>query len=124
MNYIIDVTWQCDCTGGSDVPFVSDIGIVSSLDPVAIDQASVDLIHSSMMNPRSILGEIKTLSKSVSSNWFSYIPRFDPETHDLDLNQNGLESEHWKLQLEAAENIGLGSRNYELKEVVISTKNQ
>ncbi|MFX0011761.1 MAG: DUF362 domain-containing protein [Candidatus Hermodarchaeota archaeon] len=124
LNYIIDVTWQCDCTGGSDIPFVSDIGILSSLDPVAIDQASVDLIHSSLMNPRSILGEIKSLSKSDSSKWFSYIPRFDPETHELDLNQNGIESEHWKLQLEAAENIGLGSRNYELQEVVISSKNQ
>jgi uncharacterized Fe-S center protein len=122
LNYVIDVTWQCDCTGGSDVPFVSDIGILSSLNPVALDQASVDLVHLSIMNPQSILGEIKSLSKSSTNDWFSYTPRFDPETHQLDLNLNGKESKHWQLQLEAAENIGLGSRDYELKKVTIETK--
>ena len=29
INYVIDVTWQCDCTGGYDVIIVSDIGILS-----------------------------------------------------------------------------------------------
>jgi uncharacterized Fe-S center protein len=124
LNYVIDVTWQCDCTGGSDIPFVSDIGILSSIDPVAVDQASVDLVHMSLMNPQSILGEINGLSKNQKNDWFSYTPRFDPETHQLDLNMNGKESKHWQLQLEAAENIGLGSRNYELKEVIINNKNK
>jgi len=119
INYIIDVTWQCDCTGGSDVPFVSDIGIVSSLDPVALDQASVDLVHKSLMNRDSILGTIETLDKETQNEWLSYVPRFDPETHEIDLNPSGVISRHWELQLTAAEDIGLGTRDYNLKEIII-----
>jgi uncharacterized Fe-S center protein len=122
INYVIDVTWQCDCTGGSDIPFVSDIGVLSSLDPVAIDQVAIDLIHSSLMNPHSILGDIKNISKDNTHEWFSYVPRFDPETHQLDLNLNGKESKHWELQLKAAEDIGLGSKDYNLVEVKVESK--
>ena len=122
LNYVIDVTWQCDCTGGSDVPFVSDIGILSSLDPVAVDQSAVDLIHLSLMNPHSILSNIKNISKEKPNDWFSYTPRFDPISHELDLNPNGKESKHWEMQLKAAEDIGLGSRDYHLIEVKVESK--
>lgn len=117
LNYVIDVTWQCDCTGGSDIPFVSDIGILSSLDPVAVDQSAVDLIHLSKMNPHSILGNVGNISKEKSLDWFSYIPRFDPETGKMDLNPDGKESRHWEIQLKVAEELGLGSRDYKLIEV-------
>ena len=122
LNYVIDVTWQCDCTGGSDVPFVSDIGILSSLDPVAVDQSAVDLIHLSLMNPHSILSNIGNISKEKPNDWFSYTPRFDPISHELDLNPNGKESKHWEMQLKAAEDIGLGSRDYNLIEVKVESK--
>lgn len=122
LNYVIDVTWQCDCTGGSDVPIVSDIGILSSLDPVAVDQSAVDLVHLSLMNPCSILGNIGNISKELPNDWFSYTPRFDPKTNKLDLNPNGEESKHWDIQLKTAEDIGLGSRDYNLIEVNIEPK--
>jgi len=117
LNYVIDVTWQCDCTGGSDIPFVSDIGILSSLDPVAVDQSAVDLIHLSKMNPHSILGNIGNISKEKSHDWFSYIPRFDSETGKMDLNPDGKKSRHWEIQLNVAEELGLGTRDYKLIEV-------
>jgi len=117
LNYVIDVTWQCDCTGGSDIPFVSDIGILSSLDPVAVDQSAVDLIHLSKMNPHSILGNIGNISKEKSHDWFSYIPRFDSKTGNLDLNPDGKKSRHWEIQLNVAEELGLGTRDYKLIEV-------
>ncbi|MBD3213495.1 MAG: DUF362 domain-containing protein [Candidatus Lokiarchaeota archaeon] len=112
INYAIDITWQCDCSGSSDVPFVSDIGILSSKDPVALDQACVDLTHASYMNQNSILGEIKSLKSSEKGTWFSYIPRY--EENELFLNKEGISSDHWKIQLDAAERIGLGTRDYEL----------
>ena len=40
----------------------------------------------------------------------------------MDLNTNGKESKHWEIQLKAAEDIGLGSRDYNLNEVNIETK--
>jgi hypothetical protein len=112
INYAIDITWQCDCSGSSDVPFVSDIGILSSKDPVALDQACVDLTHKSYMNQNSILGEINSLNSSEKYTWFSYIPRYEGD--ELLLNKEGILSDHWKIQLEAAEKIGLGMREYKL----------
>ncbi|MHA1283218.1 MAG: DUF362 domain-containing protein [Promethearchaeota archaeon] len=124
INFVLDVTYQCDCSGGSDVPFIHDIGILSSRDPVALDQASVDLVHHAAMNPYSALGDIERLRAEMSSGkeWFSYIPRFDPETKKYDYNLEGKESKHWSLQLEVAEKLGLGTRDYNLIEVKIEKK--
>jgi uncharacterized Fe-S center protein len=40
----------------------------------------------------------------------------------MDLNPNGIESKHWEIQLKAGEDIGLGSRDYNLVEVNIESK--
>ncbi|NIQ95436.1 MAG: DUF362 domain-containing protein, partial [Desulfuromonadales bacterium] len=45
VNFITQVTPSCDCFGHSDAPIVPDIGIVASTDPVAVDQACVDLVN-------------------------------------------------------------------------------
>jgi hypothetical protein len=45
INFIIDVSPNCDCYAHNDPPIVPDIGILASTDPVAIDQASVDLVN-------------------------------------------------------------------------------
>jgi len=45
MNFLLNITPDCDCVSFSDSPIVPDIGILASLDPVAIDQASLDLIN-------------------------------------------------------------------------------
>ncbi len=119
INYAIDITWQCDCTGGSDTPFIPDIGILSSNDPVALDQACIDLSHLSYMNPYSVLGDIQTLSLDKKADWFSFTPRFNPQTGEYDLNQEGKIFKNWEFQLNAAEEIGLGSRDYTLTEVNI-----
>lgn len=44
-NYLIRISPQCDCYGFNDAPIIQDIGILASFDPVAIDQASVDLVN-------------------------------------------------------------------------------
>lgn len=36
---------DCDCDGNPAAPDMHDIGILASLDPVALDQACVDLVH-------------------------------------------------------------------------------
>jgi uncharacterized Fe-S center protein len=118
INYAIDITWQCDC-GSSDVPFVPDIGVLSSSDPVALDQACVDLVHQSYINPQGILSQLKNVSLAENQEWFSYIPRFNSENGELDLNLDGKISKHWEIQLKAAEEIGLGTRNYNLIEVQV-----
>jgi len=45
-NFLMSITEDCDCFGTPDMhTIVDDIGIVASRDPVAVDQAAVDLIE-------------------------------------------------------------------------------
>jgi len=45
LNFLINISPACDCYGHADAPIVSNIGILASTDPVAIDKASVDLVN-------------------------------------------------------------------------------
>lgn len=38
---------DCDCCAKAEDPCMKDIGILSSTDPVALDQACIDLIYNS-----------------------------------------------------------------------------
>ena len=55
MNFLINITPDCDCVPWSDAPIVPDIGIVASKDPVAIDAASFDLVNRQMGLAGSLL---------------------------------------------------------------------
>jgi hypothetical protein len=44
VNFLMDVTPDCDCLPWSDTPIVPDIGMLASTDPVALDRASLDLV--------------------------------------------------------------------------------
>ena len=43
-SFLVHVTKDCDCMAKNQKPIVPDIGILASLDPVAIDQATADLL--------------------------------------------------------------------------------
>jgi len=45
INFLNFITRLCDCCATSDGPVVPDIGILASSDPVAIDEASVNLVN-------------------------------------------------------------------------------
>ena len=47
INVINNLSIDCDCDSNPEKPCMQDIGIVASLDPVAIDRASLDLIYKS-----------------------------------------------------------------------------
>jgi uncharacterized Fe-S center protein len=36
---------DCDCDGSPAAPTMADIGMLASLDPVALDQACIDLVY-------------------------------------------------------------------------------
>ncbi|MEK7822216.1 MAG: hypothetical protein AAB260_04155, partial [Planctomycetota bacterium] len=44
-NFLIHVTEQCDCMDKAYQPAFEDIGILASRDPVAVEQATVDLVR-------------------------------------------------------------------------------
>jgi len=45
VNLINHITQQCDCLGDTGDPLIPDVGIAVSTDPVALDQASIDLVN-------------------------------------------------------------------------------
>ena len=48
INVMKNLSVDCDCCGeGAKLPCMEDVGILASLDPVAIDQACVDLVYAS-----------------------------------------------------------------------------
>lgn len=97
INFIMDISPACDCMPYNDSPIVRDIGILASKDPVAIDQASVDLINAESALPDGCL----------KSN-----------IHPGEDKFRGLYPEvNWERQLEYAEEIGLGSRKYHLENI-------
>ena len=47
INILCNLSVDCDCCAKAEDPCMKDIGILLSLDPVAIDKASIDLVYSS-----------------------------------------------------------------------------
>lgn len=47
INVMCNLSVDCDCCENAENPCMKDIGILSSLDPVAIDKACIDLIYKS-----------------------------------------------------------------------------
>ena len=47
INVMCNMSVDCDCCAVAEDPCLKDIGILSSLDPIAIDQACIDLVNKS-----------------------------------------------------------------------------
>lgn len=47
INVMCNLTVDCDCCNVAEDPCMQDIGILASLDPIAIDQACLDLVYNS-----------------------------------------------------------------------------
>lgn len=47
INVMKNISIDCDCDGNASAPCMNDIGILASLDPIAIDQACLDLVYNS-----------------------------------------------------------------------------
>ncbi len=86
INVMKNMSVDCDCCATAEDPCIADIGILISLDPVAIDQACLDLVYA-CTDP----GKPHLLERIES--------------------RNGIHI------LEAAAELGIGSREYELIEV-------
>ncbi len=99
ISLIQDVSPNCDCHGENDAPILPDVGMLASFDPVALDQACVDLCEKQTPIENSQLGE-----HLARPDWHHH------HEHFKDNNPNVA----WKETLEHAEKIGVGTREYEL----------
>lgn len=83
INVMCNLSVDCDCCAIAEDPCMADIGILASVDPVAIDQACIDLIYNSKDKGRD-----------------HFVER--------------VERQHGIHTIEAASDLGLGNRDYEL----------
>jgi len=97
LNFLTQISPACDCYAHSDAPIVPDIGILASTDPVAIDQASVDMVN----RQKGLDGSCLASQKEIGGDKFRGLyPKVD-----------------WSVQLEHGEKIGLGRREYDLIQI-------
>jgi uncharacterized Fe-S center protein len=97
INFIMDISPECDCWNHNDAAIVPNIGIAASFDPVALDKASADMVTKSGANLNTVMnvrqyGELQNVDK------FKMI---HPNTD-------------WQEGLKYAAKIGLGHLDYEL----------
>jgi uncharacterized Fe-S center protein len=87
INVMKNLSVDCDCCSVAEDPCMADIGILASLDPVAIDQACIDKIYAATDDPGQA----------------HFIERVE--------TRKGIHT------IEAAAELGYGSREYELIEI-------
>jgi uncharacterized Fe-S center protein len=94
VNFLTQISPACDCYPFADAPIVADIGILASSDPVAIDQASMDLVNAQPPLDSSCVKDVPEAARDKVRAVYPKIP--------------------WERQLEYAEEVGLGNRSYDL----------
>jgi len=55
INFLLNITKKCDCVNEKQRPMTDDIGVLISNDPVAVDQASLDLIGKRTFQLRELI---------------------------------------------------------------------
>ncbi len=83
INVMCNLSVDCDCCAVAEDPCMKDIGILASTDPIAIDQACIDLVYNSKDPGRD-----------------HFVERVE--------RQNGVHT------IEAAAELGFGTREYEM----------
>ena len=74
---------DCDCCNVAEDPCMADIGILASLDPIAIDQACIDLVKSSNDPGRDHLLERINSRKGTHTIDASYDLGFGNKEYEL-----------------------------------------
>lgn len=94
ISLVLDVSPNCDCHCENDLPIIGDVGMFASFDPVALDQACADACMKAPVIEGSILSHV--------------------EHHHHDPFTDTHPDTNWQVCLKHAEDIGLGTREYEL----------
>jgi uncharacterized Fe-S center protein len=97
INFLTEIQPECDCMPAAEVPVIQDIGILISDDIVSVEQASINMLLKENPLPSSLAEDEKIKGGE-----------------DILLN---LHKKPYLLQIEEAERLELGSRQYELIEL-------
>ena len=99
VSFIMNVSPECDCWNHNDAAVVPDLGILASTDPVALDQACVDMVKKAPVLPSD--NELENAHEHEDLAGQDKFHLLHPDTN-------------WEAGLVHAEKLGLGTREYEL----------
>ena len=99
ISFMMDISPECDCANVNDLAIAADVGMAASFDPVALDRACVDLVNKAPAIPGSMLFDEKEYKYGMD--------KFEHIHPDVT----------WRDTLNHAEEIGLGTQQYELIKV-------
>lgn len=97
INFMTEMQPECDCMPGADVPVMQDQGILCSWDPVAVEQATVDML----LKATPLQGSAAT-DKGIAAG------------EDIFTKLSG---RNVQITIDEAERLGLGSKQYEIVEI-------
>lgn len=108
ISLAMDISPNCDCHAENDTPIVPDLGMFASFDPVAIDQAAIDMALAAPALPNTELTDMRAKLEAGDGV---------PERCEHDHFNMTHPDTNWRSMIEHAEKIGLGTSRYELIEV-------
>lgn len=114
ISFIMNVSPECDCWAHNDAAIVPDLGMACSFDPVALDQACADLVKAAPI-----------LTTDNQLNHHHHEEECECHCHEHEHEHHMGEDKfhllhpntNWQAGLRYAEEIGLGTRDYELIEI-------
>lgn len=83
INVMCNMSVDCDCCSTAEDPCISDIGILASIDPVAIDQACIDLVYNSNDSGKNHLIERIESRNGIHTIEASYDLKMGNRKYDL-----------------------------------------
>ena len=98
INFIMNVSPNCDCWDANDYPIVPDLGIAASFDPVAVDKACADMVTAAPALPGS----------RICKDHVAH------DLHDKDKFKIAHPDTYWQAGIAHGVKIGLGNSDYEL----------
>ena len=108
ISLAMDISPNCDCHPENDTPILPDLGMFASFDPVAIDQAAIDMALAQQPLPNTELTDMRAKLEAEGGV---------PERCEHDHFNLTHPDTNWRSMIEHAEKIGLGTSRYELIEV-------
>lgn len=93
ISLVVDVSPNCDCHAENDAPIIPDVGMFASFDPVALEMACAEMAN-----------QQPSLLQQAHREEPDHFVNAHPDTD-------------WRVCIDHAEKLGLGTKNYELVDI-------
>lgn len=129
--FIMNVSPECDCWSHNDAAIVPDLGMAASFDPVALDQACADIVNAAcpLHTDNMLMEKAREAANNCGCHEGAHECGCHEDAHDCGCGHHDAHASddvhadkfhilhpntNWQVGLRYAEEIGIGTREYEL----------